>query len=70
MTNSSVFYNFFFVFLVCKCIPEIHYCFQNKNLLELLKKIMCSYLKIFFDNLTFKPLGLYGNLLGLFVTYS
>jgi hypothetical protein len=30
--DSSVFDNFFFVFLVCKCILVIHCCFQNKNL--------------------------------------
>jgi hypothetical protein len=31
---------------------------------------MCSHLKkIYFDSLALKPLGLYGNLLGLFVAY-
>jgi hypothetical protein len=38
-SNGLVFFTFFGVFLVCKCILVIHCYFQNKNLSELLKKV-------------------------------
>jgi hypothetical protein len=41
-----------------------------KSLSELLKKSKCLHLKKKIDSLPLKPLGLYINVLGLFVAYS
>jgi hypothetical protein len=50
----------------------IHCCFQNKNLYQnyLKKSMYFSFEKKYFDSLPLKALGLYMNLLGLFISYS